>query len=300
MISFSSYRHFRLALAGTLLGLALCTPAFADQAQLRRQLESSYKAYRQATITKDFGAWQAATSPYRIAATRNLITSQKLVWPHAIFDIPVVPPALAQLTFLTADEKGPTAQLAYIGPVDFGVVEGKIPENVLIIKFHKNGTRWQYDRTQFVNLVANPDIGALAKRRDTSFLQGPRYEITGNIPPIPKPCPKPDYIGHLNIISYGYKTTIFINGERHRTIAYNTVSTDVVIGGLNPGENPISIITEPVGDGPPESREFAVSVFATHDLNERTPVRIFNYVPPQAPPSIRSSVWVTPNTLQGR
>ena len=124
--------------------------------------------------------------------------------------------------------------------------------------------------------------------------------ITGTVSPVPKPCPKPDYIGHLNIVSYGYKTTILINGQRPRTVAYDTVSTDVVIGGLNPGENPITIITEPVGDAPPEEREFAISVFATHNLNERTPVRIFNYIPPQAPPSIRSSVWVTPTTLQGR
>lgn len=274
--------------------------AKADKSPLRSELEKSYKAYRQATITKDFNAWRASTSAYRAAVTRNLVVSQKLVWPHALFDIPVVPPQLAQLTFLKVEEKADTAQLAYIGPVDFGVAQGDIPENVLIIKFQRSQSSWRYDRTQFINLVANPEIAALARKKDASFLAGPRYAITGAVPPTPKPCPKPDYIGHLSIISYGYKTTVFINGERHRTIAYDTSSTDVVIGGLNPGENPISIITEPVGDTPLEEREFAISVFATHNLNERAPVRIFNYVPPQAPPSIRSSVWVTATTLQGR
>lgn len=274
--------------------------AKADNSALRNELEKSYKTYRQATITKDYNAWKTTTSAYRAAVTRNLVVSQKLAWPQALFDIPVVPPQLAQLTFLKAEKKADTAQLAYIGPVDFGVMEGDIPENVLIIKFQRLQSSWGYDRTQFINLAANPEIGALAKKKDSSFLASPRYAITGSVPPIPRPCPKPDYIGHLSIISYGYKTTVFINGERHRTIAYDTASTDVVIGGLNPGENPISIITEPVGDTPLEEREFAISVFATHNLNERAPVRIFNYVPPQAPPSIRSSVWVTGSTLQGR
>lgn len=293
----------RILLPGLAVILAAApapAPAAEPSQALRVQLESAYNRWREATVRGDVGAWVEATSPYRHALTRNLIVSQKLEWPHALFEIPVTPPEILRLRLLAARSLGDTALLAYIGPVDFGVVDGDLPENVLVIQFHRTEGRWRFDRTQFVNLNAHPEMRAEIAKGDLRFLDEPQYALTGTIPKTVPPCRKPDYIGHVRIESIGYRTTVIVNRIHESTIT-NTLSTDVVIGGLRPQANPIEIRVEPVPIDETTVRKLEIGVFATHDLKTRPPARVFAYQPDgDIPPVIKTEVWVTPVTLRGQ
>jgi hypothetical protein len=276
----------------------------ADADQLRVKLERRYREWREALMRKDYTRWINATSPYRAAVTRNLIVSQKLPWPDALFEIPVIPPEVTPLRLIDARTSGETALAAYIGPVDFGVVAGDLPDNVLILQFHRHDGEWKYDRSQFVNLKANPDIAAEIEKDDDGFLDAEPYALTAQVPATPELCPKPDYIGHLHIEAIGYETSVRVNGKSHYAEVANTVITDVISGGLRPGENPIRITAKRV-PMPPEGEgaepHFLISVYATHDPGAREPARVFVYEPEGEPPaSISASVWVTPTTLRGR
>ncbi|CAN5310672.1 hypothetical protein BH23VER1_BH23VER1_34780 [soil metagenome] len=276
-------------------GLAQGAP---DRA-LRSALDSAYSRWRQAMVAEDANAWSAATAPSRHAMTRNLIVSQRLPWPASLFQVPVIPPETSQLTLIDARQKGPTALVAYLGGVDFGVTDSKLPENVLVIYFLESEGRWRFDRIGFVNLNANPDVRAAIRKNDTSWLDSPRYALTGSVPPTPKPCPKPEYLGHVQVVSIGYKTDISINGGIHTGSTIDTIETNVIIGGLKPGENKFRATIEPTEIPEDVDPYLEISVFATSDLEGRPPARVFHYIPHgDVPPLVSTAVWVTPTTLK--
>jgi len=282
----------------TVICLLAVTPVPA--ADFDQELERSYNRWRSAMVNKNIRKWSAATSPYRYATTRNLIISQKLAWPRALFEIPVVPPEVTQLTVLEARAVGDTAHLAYIGPVDFGVVDGDLPENVLVLHFHKAKDAWRYDRSQFVNLAANPEIRDMAKRKDTSFLRDRLYSPPGTVPKPPPPCAKPDYVGQLRIQSVGYHTRIKINGTTHQSEVLNTSSSDLIIGGLKSGRNPFEVSITPLPASDENKRKFTMSVFATSDLQNRAPSQVFFYEPKEVPKTLTNSIWVNASKLNNK
>ena len=250
-------------------------------------------------VAQDFETWNAATAPYRHAMTRNLIVSQRLPWPRSLFEVPVIPPETTQLSLLDARQKGPTALIAYLGGVDFGVTDSKIPENVLVVYFLKNAAGWGFDRIGFVNLNANPEIRDAIKKNDSSWLGNPPYALTGTVAPTPPFCPKPDYLGHVQVVSIGYKTEVSINGGTHMGSTKDTVATDVIIGGLKPGENKFRAKIEPTELPEDVEPHLEISVFATSDREGRPPARVFHYVPHGAvPPVVSTGVFVNSTTLK--
>ncbi|MEZ0390270.1 MAG: hypothetical protein ACAI34_24540, partial [Verrucomicrobium sp.] len=163
----------------------------ADNATSRREMEQAYSRWREAMVTRSLASWQQATAVPRQIMTRNLIVSQKQPFPAALFDLPIRPPETATLRFVKIDINGATGQLVYFGKVDMGLLDSpEIPENLLILKFLREGTAWKFDTTRLVNLATVPDVRATLKNGGSSaFLNDPEFAPDGVVPPTPKPCP---------------------------------------------------------------------------------------------------------------
>lgn len=82
-------------------------------------------------------------------------------------------------------------------------------------------------------------------KKDYSFLELKEFAPTGLVPAIPKEVIKVDYMASIDIVSYGYKLLITVNGFLQDEIV-NTTRNGVLIGGVNKGENTINIIVEKV------------------------------------------------------
>ncbi len=143
-----------------ILAIILLWPAICQaQGDLRADLERTYGIWRTALVKKDAATWQRVTAEHRRAEVRNRIVSEKRPFPAAVFDLPAPPPTLTGLQFLDAKKNGATAKSAYFGKVDFGV-GGEPTDNLLVLSFIRGAGGWLYDKADFVNLAALPDVRA--------------------------------------------------------------------------------------------------------------------------------------------
>jgi hypothetical protein len=82
----------------------LCLAAGAalaqDEAQLRPDLERAYARWRSAVLAKDARAWAAAITMHRQIITRNLVISQGLPFPKAVFETMLSPADVTGLRLL--------------------------------------------------------------------------------------------------------------------------------------------------------------------------------------------------------
>jgi hypothetical protein len=263
-----------------LLALLLLTAGFlrAEDPELRRQLERSYAAWKQALIAGDLTGWQQSTAAHRQMTTRNLIVSQKQPFPHALFAIPMKPPEIATLRFLGATVKGNTANAAYFGKVDLGLLDqSEIPESLFILKFVRESTGWKFDTTRLVNLASVPDIHAALKNGGrANFLEDPAFAPTGEVPPVAKACPAPDRIGVLQIASFGYATRTSVNGFDVATVQDNA-EEHLVIGGLRNGDNPLTVEAKqvPVPEG--EERSLEINAIILTGNQKRPTIQVFSW-----------------------
>src|SRR6476620_8859334 len=95
---------------------------YAEDMEVRPELERTYSAWRAALAARDVSGWQKSTASHRQVATRNLIVSQKQPFPDALFTLPMRPAEIATLRFLQIKVLGNTANTAYFGKVDLGLV----------------------------------------------------------------------------------------------------------------------------------------------------------------------------------
>jgi hypothetical protein len=253
--------------------------------ELRRTLERAYSGWKQALIAQDLTRWQQNTAAHRQMATRNLIVSQKQEFPHALFAIPMRPPEIATLRFVGVTEKGNTANAVYFGKVDLGLVDPtEVPETLLLLKFVRESTGWKFDTTRVFNLAgAPPSIQATLKNGgQANFLDDPAFAPTGDVPPVPKPCPVPDRIGVLQIASFGYATKAAVNGFDVAMVQDNA-EEHLVIGGLKNGDNPMVVETRqlPVPEGAERSLEIN-AVILTGD-QKRPTIEVFSWKPEKHP-----------------
>ena len=137
------------------------------------------------SIRKDAAAWQRTTAPHRRMEVKNRILSEKRAFPAAVFDLPAPPPALAGLKFLEAKQNGATAKASYFGKIDFGV-GGSPSDNLLVLSFTGGGGGWFYDRADFVNLAALPEVRKELAAGDLGYLkETPEAQPSGVVPPTP-------------------------------------------------------------------------------------------------------------------
>ncbi len=235
-------RHFLSLLLGlSLFQLCPLTCAQDDEAGLQTALEKVYGNWRDAMVRKDAKAWAASITLYRQTVIRNMVVSERQIFPDAVFASDVQPPALAGLRLLEAQAVGDTAHLVYFGKIDMGQDKELIRENLLKLKFARENGAWRYDSNRISRLDGAPEvIKELKAGKRPDFLDAPEYTPPGSMPPPPPLCRVPDYKAGCKLQSFGYETTMSMNGIKYDPVR-DGLDQQILIGGLVNGHNEITL-----------------------------------------------------------
>lgn len=254
-------------------------PVVADDAALRQTLETTYGAWRNAMVRKDAAAWERATAEHRVAEVRNRIISEQRPYPASVFDVPAAPPALDGLQFLDVARKGPTAKLSYFGKINFGV-GGAPSDNLLVLSFVQGRRGWAYDRADFVNLTALPDVRRELAAGDLKYLrETPEARPTGQVPPTPIAVPPAPYIAKVYVFCPGREVQVQVNKvSRHRFA--NAQEAEIVIGGAYNGVNEVQFSTRGL-EGAKGNEALAIRVYLLSTIQGVQPVKIYEYLVPE-------------------
>jgi hypothetical protein len=263
----------------------MALPSVAQQSELTRGLERTYTEWRSSLLARNTDAWRTCTTRYRQVLTHNLIVSQKLRYPDAIFELPVVPPDVLQLKLIETEAVGDTAHLIYYGRIDLGVGTGDqpaIPNNLLVLKYFKEGDAWKFDSTKFINLAENPDMRSECESGSPKFIQHPPFNPPGTAPTVPKLCKEPERVAALRIQAYGYDVLPTVNGFDGTPII-DKAEQQVIIGGLRLGPNELKLTVKelPIPEGDERFLEVE-AVLLTPEAKVPT-VRVFDWIPTTLP-----------------
>lgn len=242
---------------------------------LAKPLTETYQDWRQAIIAKDARQWQRLTAPHRQQEVRNRIVSEKRAFPAGVFELPAPPPSLEALRCLHVSKNGPTAKAAFFGPVDFGV-GGVPPDNLLVLGFIAHQGRWTYDRADFVNLAALPDVRKELTGGILDYLrQTPECQASGQVPPVPPAVPPAKYIAKVYVFCPGREVQVQVNRvSRHRFA--NAKEAEIVIGGARDGRNEVAFTAKPL-EGGTGKEAFAVRVYLMSEIPGTKPIIAYNY-----------------------
>lgn len=242
---------------------------------LRADLELTYGRWRDAVVRRDAPLWQQTTAPHRRMEVKNRIVSEKRAFPAAVFDLPAPPPTLKGLTFLEARRNGPTAKASYFGKVDFGV-GGKPTDNLLVLSFVRGRDAWLYDRADFVNLHALPEVRKELAAGNLKYLQEtPETRPAGVVPPVPIEAPPAKYIAKVYVFCPGREVRVQINKISHHRFA-NARESEVVIGGAFDGANEVQYAIKKL-DGAKGNEVMTLRVYLMSQVPGVMPVKVFEY-----------------------
>lgn len=248
-----------------------------SQAQegLRPVLESSYNAWRDAMTHRDAATWQRVTAEHRRIEVKNLIVSEKRAFPAAIFEVPALPPSLAGLQFLQANQNGATAKASYFGKIDFKV-GGTPTDNLLVLSFVRGNQGWLYDKADFVNLAGLPEVRRELAAGDLKYLkETPEAQPSGVVPPTPLEARPAKYIAKVYVFCPGREVQVQINKiSRHRFA--NTKEAEIVIGGARDGPNEVQFTTKSLTGGTGKE-VMTVRVYLLSELKGEQPIKAYEY-----------------------
>jgi hypothetical protein len=259
-----------------ILALFLFLPAIcAAQDDLGGDLTKTYMAWRDALINKDAAAWQRVTAAHRRVEVRNRIVSEKRAFPAAVFELPAPPPALNGLKFLQAKQNGATAKAAYFGKIDFGV-GGEPTDNLLVLSFVRGAGGWLYDRADFVNLTALPEVRTEIASGDLSYLEGvPEAQPSGVVPPVPIVANPATTIAKVYVFCPGREVQVQVNKiSRHRFA--NAKEAEIVIGGARPGLNEVQYSIRKL-EGGTGVEALTIRVYLLSEVQGVMPIKAFEY-----------------------
>ena len=260
--------------------ISLILAGFATaQDTLRPALESSYNAWRDSIIRKDVIGWQKATAEHRRVEVKNRIVSEKRAFPASVFALPAPPPSLAGVRFLDAKQNGPTAKASYFGKIDFGV-GGEPAENLLVFSFVRGKTGWAYDRADFVNLAALPEVRKELAAGNLKYLQEtPEAQPSGVIPPTPIEARPAKTIAKVYVFCPGREVQVQINKiSRHRFA--NAKEAEIVIGGALDGMNEVQFSTKKL-EGGTGKEAMTIRIYLMSEVQGVKPIKAFEYQVPE-------------------
>lgn len=256
--------------------LALMMPAVAGaQDDLRQPLESSYNAWRNAILKKDPLAWERATAAHRRIDVKNRILSEKRAFPASIFNLPSQPPALTGLKFLEAKQNRSTAKASYFGKIDFGV-GGEPTDNLMVLSFVRGGNGWLYDRADYINLTALPEVRKELAAGDLKYLkETPESQPSGVVPPTPLEVRPAKIIAKVYVFCPGREVQVQVNKfSRHRFA--NAKEAETVIGGALDGPNEVQFAIKKL-DGGTGKEAMTIRVYLLSEVEGVKPIKAFEY-----------------------
>lgn len=257
-----------------LLLLPATLPAQAPAANTGKALVAAYTNWRTAMIRKDVPAWQRTTAAHRQAEIRNRLVSEKRPYPAGIFELPAPPPPLDGLKMIHLSQKGATAKAAFFGKINFGV-GGEPTENILVLSFVNSGT-WKYDRAEFVNLAALPEVRRELLAGDLKYVaETPDFQASGVVPPTPPAVPAAKYIAKVYVFCPGREVQVQVNQfSRHRFA--NAKEAEVVLGGAKDGVNNVTYTVKSL-EGGTGKEALAIRVYLMSEIKDTQPVKAFEY-----------------------
>jgi hypothetical protein len=255
---------------------AVClTAAVSAEDALRPELEGSYNAWRDSITRRDPASWQRTTAAHRQMEVKNRIVSEKRAFPAAVFDLPAPPPSIKGLQFLEAKQNGPTAKASYYGKIDFGV-GGEPSDNLLVLSFVRGGAGWLYDRADFVNLAALPEVRKELAAGELKYLkETPEAQPSGVVPPMPIEARPAKYIAKVYVFCPGREVRVQVNKISQHRFA-NAKEAEVVIGGAVDGLNEVQFTTKKL-DGATGSEAMTIRVYLMSEVPGVKPFKAFEY-----------------------
>jgi hypothetical protein len=261
---------------GLILSFILIFPSIsmADEA-LRTNLEKTYSTWRESLIKKDFRIWQQVTAEHRQVEVKNRIISEKLPFPASVFNLPAPPPQLSGLTFLTASQKNATAKAAYFGKIDFGV-GGEPTDNLLVLSFIQSGNSYLYDKADFVNLTALPEVRKELAASDLTYLKGvPEAQPSGTVPATPAAVQPATTLAKVYVFCPGREVEVLVNKvSRHKII--NGKEAETVIGGARGGLNEVQYAIRKLDEGTGKEA-LTIRVYLLSEVAGVKPIKAFEY-----------------------
>ena len=248
--------------------------AQAPAAGTGKALVSVYTAWRTAILRKDVAGWQRTTAPHRQAEIRNRLVSEKKQFPGDVFNLPAPPPALEGLKLLHLSQRGPTAKAAFFGKIDFGG-EGEPPENVLVLSFVNSGG-WKYDRADFLNLAALPEVRKELATGDLTYIsETPDFQASGTLPPTPPAVPAAKFIAKVYVFCPGREVQVQVNQfSRHRFA--NAKEAEIILGGALAGANSVTYTVKGL-EGGTGKEALAIRVYLMSEIEGTKPIKAFEY-----------------------
>jgi hypothetical protein len=237
-------------------------------------LVSSYEAWRGAMVRKDAAAWQRNTAAHRQVEVRNRLASEKRAFPAALFDLPAPPPSLDGLKLIHLSLRGATAKAAFFGKINFGI-GGEPTENVMVLSFVNSGG-WKYDRADFVNLAALPEVRKELAAGNLKYVaETPEFQAGGVVPPTPAVVPRAKYIAKVYVFCPGREVQVQVNQiSRHRFA--NAKEAEVVLGGVKDGPNTITYTAKGL-EGGTGKEALAVRVYLMSEIAGTQPLKAYEY-----------------------
>ena len=251
----------------------------AQDAQLRKDLETTYNSWRTSIQTKNPMDWRKVTAQHRQIAVKNRLLSEKKNFPVDIFDLPALPPSITGLKHLASKRSGPTAKSYYYGKIDFGI-GGNPAENLLVISYVGAQGAWKYDQMKYVNLAVIPDVKEQLAKGDIQYITKNKELLpSGQVPPMPVEVQKADYIAKVYAYCPGREVQVQINGTS-RHLFQDAQEAQLVIGGAKNGQNHIqyaikNLIEEDFKD------PMTLRVYLMSEVQGVKPIKIFEYLVPE-------------------
>ncbi len=159
--------------------------------------------------------------------------------------------------------------------MDFGV-GGQPTDNLLVLSFVRGAGGWLYDRADFVNLTALPEVRAEIAGGDLSYLEGvPEAQPTGVVPPVPIAANRAGTIAKVYVFCPGREVQVQINKiSRHRFA--NTQEAEVIISGAKLGANEVQYSIKPL-EGGTGQEALTIRVYLMSEVEGQKPVKAFEY-----------------------
>ena len=248
-----------------------------DQKMARGIVESVYNTWRVAVQRGDESAWRRSTSNSRQMRVRNLVISERGVFPRDFFKSAQSAPQLENFHYVgtVGGCGGKTLAATYIGKMQLGDASPK--ENAFVLLFVSEDGRWKLDQTRFFDLSRIPEVLKRLQAQDLTVLkEQDGFHPYSSLPPVPQACRAPELVGKIFVDCPGRVVDMRINGVSVHDFD-NERRADTISGGLKRGANTISYTIRNSSASPDRPR-MGIGIFVMPEAQGNQPVCVFDHV----------------------